>query len=473
MENDSDSGISPDQEIDFCTFGMLIIDEIQYPPPRLPVSNILGGAGTYAAVGARLFSPPPLSKRICWVVDAGSDFPSKLTSLIQSWETSVLLRKNPSRLTTRGINTYDANEKRDFKYSTPKLRIDVSDIESHPALLLSKSFHIICSPSRCISTVTNLLQARKRLCPLTPKPIIVWEPVPDSCISSELLNLTNCLPYIDVCSPNHTELLNFFSESSTDHSDADPSNESPDTNAIEEACEQLLAAMPLQTYALVIRCGENGVYLAKNGGRSRRPSISGRVRKKRPANHARGGLTPDVDMAELFAGFDADADRGPISIDPGTSLWLPAYFENQKKGISRETSGVKSALVSRSNSTTNKNSVLAETSISIQDSSRVVDPTGAGNSFLGALTVALAREKVLEEAVCWGSVAASFIVEQIGTPLCTKLDKVQGLTSNYGSNHANPTGSVVEAEEETWNNESVPERLEKYLRRVQRCKISE
>ncbi|TQS36859.1 hypothetical protein Golomagni_02682 [Golovinomyces magnicellulatus] len=472
MENDSDSGISLDQEIDFCTLGMLIIDEILYPPPRLPVSNILGGAGTYAAVGARLFSPPPLSKRICWVVDAGSDFPSTLTSLIQSWETSVLLRKNPSRLTTRGINTYDTNEKRDFKYSTPKLRIDVSDIEGHPALLLSKSFHLICSPSRCISMVTNLLEARKRLCPLTPKPIIVWEPIPDSCVSSELLNLTNCLSYIDICSPNHNELLNFFSESSTDHSDADPSNESLDTDAIEVACEQLLAAMPLQTYALVIRCGKYGVYLAKNGGRSRRPSLSRRARKKRPANHARGGLTPDVDMTELFAGFDADADRGPISIDPGTSLWLPAYFENQKTGKSREISGVKSTVGSGSTSTINEDSILVENSISIQDSSWVVDPTGAGNSFLGALTVALAREKVLEEAVCWGSVAASFIVEQIGTPLCTKLDKVQDVMSNDGNKHVNPTGSV-EAVEETWNSESVPERLEKYLRRVRRGKIFE
>ena len=73
----------PRESIDFVTLGMFIIgqhvfirfiilhfihkltltpDEIEYLPPRPPARDILGGAGSYSALGARLFSPPPLSK---------------------------------------------------------------------------------------------------------------------------------------------------------------------------------------------------------------------------------------------------------------------------------------------------------------------------------------------------------------------------------------------------------------------------
>lgn len=49
-------------------------------------------------------------------------------------------------------------------------------------------------------------------------------------------------------------------------------------------------------------------------------------------------------------------------------------------------------------------------------SSKIVDPTGAGNAFLGAFTVALQKKEDLVEAAVWGSVAASLALEQIGLP---------------------------------------------------------
>lgn len=60
--------------------------------------------------------------------------------------------------------------------------------------------------------------------------------------------------------------------------------------------------------------------------------------------------------------------------------------------------------------------------------SRVVDPTGAGNGFMGAVAAALDEGKDLHEGACvpreyadrvavlWGTVAASFIIEQHGLP---------------------------------------------------------
>lgn len=51
-----------------------------------------------------------------------------------------------------------------------------------------------------------------------------------------------------------------------------------------------------------------------------------------------------------------------------------------------------------------------------QSAGKVVDPTGGGNAFLGGLAVGLARGHGLADAATWGSVAASFAIEQVGMP---------------------------------------------------------
>lgn len=239
-------------------------DEIEYTPPKPPQKDVLGGAGSYAALGARLFSPGPIqSQTVGWIVDQGSDFPPAITTLIDSWETAALVRHDPDRLTTRGWNGYvDENETRAFKYTTPKKRLVAADLSGSP-LLQSRSFHIICSPSRCRELVTELLTLRKDEAPPEDdegrggysRPIIIWEPVPDLCTPDELLNLTNCLPLVDVCSPNHSELAGFMGDSGID-----PETGEISTVAVEQACEQLLGSMPLSSFTLVVRAGEKGCY---------------------------------------------------------------------------------------------------------------------------------------------------------------------------------------------------------------------
>ena len=80
-------------------------------PDQTPFLNIPGGAGTYSALGARVLSPSPQSKRVGWLVDAGHDFPSLLREIIDSWDTAILLRSRDG-LTTKGWNGYGANEHR-------------------------------------------------------------------------------------------------------------------------------------------------------------------------------------------------------------------------------------------------------------------------------------------------------------------------------------------------------------------------
>jgi len=190
----------------------------------------------------------------------------------------------------------------------------------------------------------------------------------------------------------------------------DPTTGTVSRSSVERACEQLLGSMPLQSYALVIRCGAAGCYIAKNGGRSRRPSI---VKKKRPKNYARGGLTLDMDMSSLFSDLISEDgsyqfEREQPPIDPGVERWLPAYFADE------------------------------------EGEERVVDPTGGGNGFLGGMAIALARGKGVVEAAAWGSVAASFCIEQVGVPILGKDDEGR----------------------ETWNGERVEGRLEKFMGRI-------
>lgn len=421
-------------------------DEIEYPPPRPPQKDILGGAGSYSALGARLFSPAPVqSKTVGWLVDQGSDFPPAITSLIDSWETSALLRLDPDRLTTRGWNGYiDDKETRAFRYTTPRKRITAADLRG-TALLQSRSFHMVCSPARCRELVTEIVALRKKEAPPEDaeggggytRPIFIWEPVPDLCTPDELLNLTNCLPLIDVCSPNHGELAGFMGDTGVD-----PVTGEISTASVERACEQLLGSMPLSSFTLVVRAGEKGCYIARNGGRrkssagrdkSGTDAAAGRQRRKQVGHH--GGLQPDTDMMSLFAGLlqqsgeeeDEEAEDGTaaaaattkttysfireedneVEIDPGLDRWIPAYWTKENVH-------------------------------------QVVDPTGGGNTFLGGLAVALARGKSMEEAVCWGSIAASFAIQQVGVP---------------------ELGRDGEGEE-TWNGERVWDRLKNLQERI-------
>lgn len=393
-------------------------DEIEYLPPKPPVRDILGGGGAYAALGARLFSPAPdLSRTVGWVVDKGSDFPEPMGDLIDSWKTAVVMRSDPERLTTRGWNGYDAAERRAFKYMTPKKRLTAEDLP--PSLLTARAFHILSSASRCRDLVADIKsRRRKAIDALGPdacttlgiiaRPYFIWEPVPDRCTPDELLDCTNTLPVVDVCSPNHTELASYMGDP---HSGMDPETGKLSKAAVERACEQLLSAMPLQSYALVVRAAEHGCYVAKNGGRrylrsDKNPADAPKkAAKKKPApkQDLHGGLRPDIDMFSLFAGLTQDEEgsiaRDEITIDAGVEVWIPAV-----SGEAAETA---------EGDTQNGSGKKLE----------VVDPTGGGNSFLGGFTVAIARGKSLDEAAAWGNVAASFAIEQVGVPVLGQDDE--------------------------------------------------
>lgn len=352
-------------------------------------------------------SPGPQSSSVGWIVDMGSDFPSDVTTLIDSWQTSAVFRKDEGRLTTRAWNGYGAGEKREFAYLTPKRRLNAEDVP--PSLLSSKSFHMVCSPARCQEIVADLTRLRKNAMPPDEytRPFIIWEPVPDKCNPDELLACTNTLPVVDICSPNHAELAGLMGDDGMD-----PETGEVSTAAVERHCEQLLGSMCLQSFTLVVRAAEKGCYIARNGGRTRKPNGTTKRKKK---NNIHGGLRPEIDMEALFAGLTHDEDgsiaRDDIEVDAGVEKWIPAYH---------------------------------------RDPTRVVDPTGGGNAFLGGLSVALARGKSIEDAVAYGSVSASFAIEQVGLPTLGRDE------------HGN----------ETWNGARPDNRLDEFQRRMTKLKHS-
>lgn len=88
------------------------LDEIEQKDHSGPDSWLIGGAGTYAALGARLVAGRDESSSVGWIVDVGSDFPATFKTELESWNTSCVFRTNNGRLTTRAWNGYNDDEAR-------------------------------------------------------------------------------------------------------------------------------------------------------------------------------------------------------------------------------------------------------------------------------------------------------------------------------------------------------------------------
>lgn len=241
----------------FVTMGMFIIDEIHFNNHRPSVYNVIGGAGTYGVVGARLFLAG-CPQRIGWIVDCGSDFPDSVKQEIEHWQTGVVFRTPPDWLTTRGWNSYGSNEERAFRYTTPKLRIEVEDLIYYGLLVQAKSFHIICSPNRCID-ITAKLSRRRSL----NGQYVIWEPVPDECKPENWSACLDALRSVDILTPNAKEAAMFFDMP-----------EPVERDSIEQLARKYIDHLKPGA-ALVLRCGSKGCLL-----------LSTQIRQWYPAYHS-------------------------------------------------------------------------------------------------------------------------------------------------------------------------------------------
>ena len=244
-----------------------------------------------------------------------------------------------------------------FAYLNQKIRIDQHSLSFRQ--LEAKTFHMICSPQRCIDLIQGILTEQGRdptIAELSNSSRLeqsfVWEPVPDLCIPSELEKTKEALKWIDVMSPNLEEFATLLD----DTFDLDNIF---DREKLRKQCEMLLSVDQNQKCrTIVVRLGEQGCYIAQ----------------------------------------------------PAKEKYLPAYY------------------------------------IGGQAQEHVMDATGSGNAFLGGFCVGLLDHSgCIEDAVAYGTVAASFALEQVGVPELT--------CAEIGS-------------DELWNGESVKVRMKKYQERI-------
>ncbi|KAJ5127686.1 hypothetical protein N7448_008465 [Penicillium atrosanguineum] len=340
-----------EQDIFFTSLGLAVLDEIRVPGQE-PLRNILGGSGTYATLGARLFLPGSLSPNLGWMIRVGNDFPIPVEEALWSWNPTLVIQKEPGSASTRGLLEYRDTTfgPKDFKYTTPVLGVQDSSLEG-TALLRSKAYHYLASPQDIKTRIANLYAMRQKEA-ISDRPLIIWEPSPLFCNPNDLQECLEAASIVDVFSPNHIELARLFSVSL--------SAESVRRNMEDLAARVLERGVgPDSQGVVIIRAGEHGCYVSARG------------------------LSPK---------------------------WLPPYYGPGSGEL---------------------------------NVSKVVDPTGAGNTFLGAYAIGYVKTGNVIDAACYGSVGASFAIEQVGIP------EIKG-----------------EHGREVWNGISVYSRLHEYMSRI-------
>ncbi|KAJ5673306.1 hypothetical protein N7507_002433 [Penicillium longicatenatum] len=334
--------------ISFTSFGLVVLDEIHIPNQK-PLTNILGGSGAHATLGARLFLAPPLSQTLAWPIHIGNDFPSLITDLLQSWGITLVIKREGDQPSTRGLLEYKDTTfgPKDFKYTTPVLAVDEGNAGTQ--ILSSRVYHYLATPRDIVTRVSSLITMRREVGILN-RPLIVWEPSPLACSPDNLQGYLKAARYVDVLSPNHLELAKLFSQANIAFSKPE----------IEELVSRLLGSGvgPDGLGVVVVRAGEHGC------------------------------LVQSRDIA---------------------AKWLSPFYGSGFVG---------------------------------EKISSVVDPTGAGNAFLGGYGVGYIQTGDAVQAACYGSVAASFALEQIGMP-----------------------ERVDQGETEMWNGVRVQARLREYMSR--------
>ena len=132
--------------------------------------------------------------------------------------------------------------------------------------LTSKSYHLICTPSRCIELVKGIMNRRKAFTNENPQlssgifetPFIVWEPMEHCCRPSQLPSVLEAMDFVDVFSPNDHELSALFKKE-------DQGDGSIAQKDLQQYCKTLLEqGFGPKPSAVVVRMGEDGCFVASH-----------------------------------------------------------------------------------------------------------------------------------------------------------------------------------------------------------------
>lgn len=131
---------------------------------------------------------------------------------------------------------------------------------------MSKSYHLICTPTRCIELVKGIMTQRRAFTNEYPQlssdtfetPFIVWEPMEHCCRPSQLPSVLEAMDFVDVFSPNDRELSALFEEE-------DQGEGTIAQQDLQKYCKMLLAqGFGPKPSAVVVRMGEDGCFVASH-----------------------------------------------------------------------------------------------------------------------------------------------------------------------------------------------------------------
>ncbi|TIC23638.1 Ribokinase-like protein [Wallemia mellicola] len=242
-------------EKDIITLGMFIVDEFEYRhlngelDTSKQTSSQIGGGGTYAIIGSRMWTEPT---KLGQIVDTGSDFDKETENTLESYEHDksnrmFILRADPNKATTRAVNKY-TGQRREFEYLTPRNRLNLSDYHQMKLHKLPKYIHSVCSPVR----QTDIIKEAKTL---NWNVKYIYEPLPEAMIPTNSQKLRETIEEADenlFLSPNHTEAAEMFGL------------DEPNTL---EKCEELTKKIHNEIHAknVILRCGKLGSYISIPG----------------------------------------------------------------------------------------------------------------------------------------------------------------------------------------------------------------
>ncbi|QRV91255.1 PfkB family carbohydrate kinase [Ceratobasidium sp. AG-Ba] len=242
----------------FVSLGLFILDEFEFPdtegkPTGKTQPTQIGGGGTYAAIGARIWLP---ASDVGQLVDRGTDFPAWVQQELDHYGSDMWhFRDQASTQTTRAVNRY-RGELRDFDYLTPRIRLTPKDLP-RTSLESARQIHFVCSPTRA----SQIMHDADTYGAKNWEPFTIYEPIPFRCVPEELPSLKQILHRIDILSPNAEEALGLLS--------MDKAGENT-PSVIEDAAAIFLSfgIGKNRSGHVVIRCGALGAYGAtlSNGG---------------------------------------------------------------------------------------------------------------------------------------------------------------------------------------------------------------
>jgi len=179
-------------------------------PPAHP-HEVLGGSALYSIVGARIWLPPRELRALVDRAPGGVDLPrdaqrqmEEYGTEIWSWNETEDTRMARARIRYDGdVRLYQSEVKPPLRTMTSLLHTPLRGAEYlHIASHRPEDVHAL------LCEIASLLDGEVQG---AWRPRIIFEPAPPSCHSGQRECLEQILSGVDVISPNHEELLSFYS----------------------------------------------------------------------------------------------------------------------------------------------------------------------------------------------------------------------------------------------------------------------